>query len=69
MLLAEEVRGRDETTRATRRRSAGLPAGKTFVSWHQADSSVPPATQQALATLEWIGRAENLAGTGPAGTG
>jgi DNA replication protein DnaC len=69
VLLAEEIRGRDEATRATRRRTAGLPAGKTFASWRDADSSIPAATQQALATLEWIGRAENLAVTGPSGTG
>jgi DNA replication protein DnaC len=69
VLLTEEIRGRDEATRATRRRTAGLPAGKTFASWRHADSSIPVATQQALATLEWIGRAENLAVTGPSGTG
>jgi DNA replication protein DnaC len=69
VLLAEEVRGRDEATRATRRRTAGLPAGKTFASWREADSSIPARTQQALATLEWITRAENLAVTGPSGTG
>jgi DNA replication protein DnaC len=69
VLLAEEVRGRDEATRATRRRTAGLPAGKTFASWREADRSIPARTQQALATLEWITRAENLAVTGPSGTG
>jgi DNA replication protein DnaC len=69
VLLAEEVRGRDEATRATRRRTAGLPAGKTFASWREADSSIPAPTQHALATLEWITRAENLAVTGPSGTG
>ncbi len=69
VLLAEEVRGRDEATRATRRRTAGLPAGKTFASWRHTDSSIPAATQHALATLEWITRAENLAVTGPSGTG
>ncbi|MGP9736657.1 ATP-binding protein, partial [Brachybacterium sp. AOP42-C2-15] len=30
VLLAEEVRGRDAATKAMRRKSAGLPAGKTF---------------------------------------
>ena len=69
MLLTEEVRGRDEATRRTRWRTAGLPAGKTFASWREADSSIPAPTQQALATLEWIGRAENLAVAGPSGTG
>lgn len=65
VLLAEEIRGRDQATRTQRRRSAGLPAGKTFASWRHTDSAVPTATQQALATLEWLGRAENLAVTGP----
>ena len=67
VLLAEEVAGRDEATRRQHRRAAGLPAGKTFTSWRDADSSIPTPTQQALATLEWIGRAENLAVTGPPG--
>jgi DNA replication protein DnaC len=69
VLLAEEVAGRDDATRAAHRRSAGLPAGKTFASWRAADSSIPTPTQQALTTLEWITRAENLAVTGPSGTG
>lgn len=69
VLLAEEVRGRDEATRAARRKAAGLPAGKTFASWREADSSIPVPTQSALATLEWVGRAENLAISGPSGTG
>ncbi|GEO97589.1 IS21-like element helper ATPase IstB [Kocuria turfanensis] len=68
-LLAEEVRGRDEATRAARRKAAGLPAGKTFESWRSGDSSIPAPTQSALATLEWVGRAENLAISGPSGTG
>jgi len=69
VLLAEEIRGRDEATRRARRKSAGLPAGKTFGSWREADSSIPPATQTGLATLEWVGRGENLAIAGPSGTG
>ncbi|THE16346.1 transposase [Kocuria rosea] len=69
VLLAEEARGRDEATRAARRKAAGLPAGKTFASWREADSSIPVPTQSALATLEWVGRAENLAISGPSGTG
>jgi DNA replication protein DnaC len=69
VLLAEEVAGRDDATRRQHRRAAGLPAGKTFTSWREADSSIPAPTRHALATLEWIGRAENLAVTGPSGTG
>lgn len=69
VLLEEEVRGRDAATRAQRRRAAGFPAGKTFESWRDGDSSILAATQQALRTLEWVGRAENLAVAGPSGTG
>ncbi len=69
VLLDEEVRGRDEATKATRRKAAGLPAGKTLDSWREADSSIPAPTQSGLATLEWVGRAENLAISGPSGTG
>jgi len=68
VLLTEEVAGRDDATRRQHRRAAGLPAGKTFKSWREADSSIPAPTPPALATLEWIGRAENLAVTGPSGT-
>jgi DNA replication protein DnaC len=69
VLLTEEVAGRDGATRRMRRRAAGFPSGKTFESWRGADSSIPAATQAALQTLEWVGRAENLAVTGPSGTG
>ena len=69
VLLAQEVAGRDRATRATRRRAAGLPAGKTFETWSEQKSSIPAPTQAALRTLEWVGRAENLAICGPSGTG
>ena len=69
VLMTEEVAGRDRATRTARRRAAGLPAGKTFDTWREADSSIPPPTQSALRSLEWIGRAENLAVCGPAGHG
>jgi DNA replication protein DnaC len=69
VLLAEEVMGRDNATRRTRRKSANFPAGKTFATWRPDQSSIPTPTQQALSTLEWIGRGENLAVAGPSGTG
>ena len=69
VLFVEEVAGRDLATRRTRRHAAGFPSGKTFDSWREADSSIPAPTQQALMTLEWVGRAENLAVSGPSGTG
>ena len=69
ILMAEEVMGRDNATRRMRRKAAAFPTGKTFTTWRPGDSSIETATQQALATLEWIGRAENLAIAGPSGTG
>jgi DNA replication protein DnaC len=69
VLLAEEAAGRDRATIQMRRRASGLPAGKTFEAWDEQASAIPTATQQALRTLEWIGRAENLCVCGPSGTG
>ncbi|MDA8040232.1 MAG: ATP-binding protein [Actinomycetota bacterium] len=69
VLLAEEVAGRDRATRELRRCRAGLPNGKTFDSFDPARSTIPRPTQRALRTLEWVGRAENLAICGPSGTG
>lgn len=69
VLLVEEVTGRDAATQRMRRKVAGFPTGKTFDSWRPEDSSIPAPTQSALRTLEWVGRAENLALSGPSGTG
>jgi DNA replication protein DnaC len=69
VLLAEEAAGRDRATIALRRRASGLPAGKTFDAWKQDASSIPKPTQQALRTLEWVGRAESLCVCGPSGSG
>jgi DNA replication protein DnaC len=68
-LLVEEAAGRARSSLATRRAAAAFPTGKTFDAWHPAASSVPAPTQQALRTLEWIGRRENLVICGPSGTG
>jgi DNA replication protein DnaC len=69
VLFTEEAAGRDRATISTRRRSSGLPAGKTFDVREPAASAIPPHTQQALRTLEWIDRAEVLVACGPSGTG
>jgi DNA replication protein DnaC len=69
ILLEEEIKGRTEATRRNHRKRAKLPTGKTFESWNEEVSSIPLPTQQALMTLEWVGRAENLAAAGPSGTG
>jgi DNA replication protein DnaC len=67
VLLAEEAAGRDQATIRTRRRASGLPTGKTLDAFDEHASPIPKATQQALRTLEWIGRAENCASADPAG--
>ena len=68
-LLVEEERKRDQATTTIRRRKARLPTGKTFDVWDPAISSIAPATQSGLRTLEWIDRHENLVICGPSGTG
>jgi DNA replication protein DnaC len=69
VLLAEEITGRDRATLAIRRRAAGFPTGKSFEVWNDQQCSIPSATQQALRTLEWVDRHENLSVCGPSGTG
>lgn len=65
VLIAEEVRGRDQATREMYKRAAGFPAGKSLESWGEERSSIPVRTQRALMTLEWVGRHENLVVYGP----
>jgi DNA replication protein DnaC len=69
VLINEEVTGRDAATRRLRRANANFPTGKTLGSWRPEQSSIPEPTQNALSTLEWISRAENLVIAGPSGTG
>ena len=67
-LLVEEVGGRDRSALANRRAATTFPTGKTFHAWQAELSSIPAPTQQALRTLQWVGRRENLVVCGPAGT-
>ncbi|MDV7084027.1 ATP-binding protein [Rhodococcus opacus] len=69
MLLQEEVVGRDAATFADAPREREFPTGKTFSSWRPEESSIPEAIQNALTTLEWVHRRENLAVSGASGTG
>ena len=48
---------------------AGLPVAKTLEEFDVAQSSIPRATFNYLASLEWISARENLCLVGPAGTG
>jgi DNA replication protein DnaC len=68
-LFAAEAAGRERSALATRRAAAGFPTGKTFDAWKAEASSIPAPTQQALRTLEWVHRRENLVVCGPSGTG
>ena len=69
VLLAQEAAGRDHATIQIRRRASHLPSGKTLEAWEEKASAIPKQTQQALRTLEWIERGENLCVCGPSGTG
>ena len=69
MLLVEELAGRHASSVNIRRAAAGFPTGKTFDTWDEPTSSIPPPTQRSLATLEWIDNHENLVVCGPSGTG
>src|SRR4029079_2105318 len=68
-LFRAEVDGRDRSALATRRARAAFPTGKTFHSWKPEACSITAPTQQALRTLEWVHRKENLVVCGPSGTG
>ena len=68
-LFTAEAAGRERSALATRRAAAAFPTGKTFDAWDSQASSIPAPTQQALRTLEWVHRAENLVVCGPSGTG
>lgn len=64
-----EIAARDEANAAARLRSAGFPVRKTLEEFALGQSSVPRATYDYLASLEWIRAAENVCLVGPAGTG
>lgn len=68
-LLAEELAGRQASSVRARRKAAGFPTGKTFDAWDETVSSIPPPTQRALRSLEWLERHENIVVCGPSGTG
>lgn len=68
-LVEAEIAARDEANRQGRHRAATFPVAKTFAGFDVAASSVPPATVDYLAGLEWVRAPENLCLVGPAGTG
>ena len=68
-LVEAEITARDASNAATRRRQAGFPVTKTLDDYDLTASTIPPATFDYLASLEWIRAAENVCLIGPAGTG
>ena len=68
-LVEAEIAARDASNARTRMRQAAFPVTKTLDEFDVAASSIPPATFDYLASLEWIRAAENVCLIGPAGTG
>jgi len=68
-LVEAEIASRDESNVRTRMRQAAFPVTKRLEEFDVAASSVPPATFDYLASLEWIRATENVCMIGPAGTG
>lgn len=68
-LVEAEIAARDESNARNRLRAAGFPVAKTLDEFNMSLSSIPQATFDYLASLEWIQATENLCLVGPAGTG
>ncbi len=67
--LEAEIAAREESNHVARLKAAGFPVTKTIDQFDLAASSVPQATFNYLAGLEWIAAAENPCLVGPPGTG
>ena len=68
-LIDAEITSRDESNARTRMRQAAFPVTKRLDDFDVTASSIPKATFDYLASLEWIRAAENACMIGPAGTG
>jgi DNA replication protein DnaC len=68
-LVEAEICARDASNARHRLKAAAFPVVKTLEEFDIAASSIPRATFDYLASLEWIGAHENLCLVGPAGTG
>ena len=68
-LVEAEITSRDASNATQRLKLAGFPVAKTLEEFDVAASSVPRATFDYIASLEWIAARENLCLVGPAGTG
>ena len=68
-LIEAEIAARDASNTRTRMKTAAFPVTKTLDEFDRSVSSIPIATLDYLASLEWITAGENLCLVGPAGTG
>jgi DNA replication protein DnaC len=68
-LVEAELAARDASNARTRMKLAAFPVTKTLEEFDRTASSVPGATLDYLASLEWVTARENLCLVGPAGTG
>ena len=68
-LVEAEITARDTSNARHRLKAAAFPVVKTLQELDVTASSIPRATFDYLASLEWIGAHENLCLVGPAGTG
>ena len=68
-MLEAEIASRDASNATARLKLADFPVTKTLDEFDVSASSVPRATFDYLASLEWISATENLCLVGPAGTG
>ena len=68
-LLEAEIASRDASGTRSRMTQAAFPVAKSLDEFEVASSSVPRATFDYLASLEWISARENLCLVGPPGHG
>jgi len=68
-LIEAELTARDASNARMRMKAAAFPVLKTLEEFDVAASSIPRATFDYLASLEWVRAAENYCAVGPAGTG
>jgi len=68
-LVEAEIAARDASNTRARLKAAAFPVIKTLDEFDLSASSIPRATFDYLASLEWVRAAENPCLVGPAGTG
>jgi DNA replication protein DnaC len=66
-LIEAEITSRDASNARARHKAANFPVTKHLDEFDVATSSIPPATLDYLASLEWIRAGENPVLVGPAG--